>query len=197
MARTGIEEKDVFEAADRFVEAGEVPTLQLIREKLGTGSFATISAHLKKWRERKIQESPIPEPPEALTTVLKQIWAMAYREATTQFESARQAGELERKKLVEESEQMLSEIQKLEDTLVEEQTQRKSIEGEATTLKKVQSEQGVQLQDVREKLAASSATAEAAADRLKEALARSERLENELTSIAKAQALKSESKNST
>ena len=190
MARTGIDEKDVFQAADRLVEAGEVPTLQTIREKLGTGSFATISAHLKKWREQKIQESPIPELPEGLTTALKQIWAMAYREATTQFESARAAAEVERKKLVEEGEQMLSEIKKLEDTVHEEQTQRKRLEEEATAQKKTHTELGAQLQELREKLAASTARSDAAADRIKEALARAERLEGELAAIAKAQAQK-------
>jgi chromosome segregation ATPase len=188
MARTGIEEKDVFEAADHLIESGEIPTLQLIREKLGTGSFATISAHLKKWREQKIQESPIPEPPEALATALKQIWAAAYREATAQFEAARQAAEGERKKLSEENEHLVAEIGKLETAVSEEQAHRKTAEDEVASAKKAQADGLAQLQDTREKLAAATARSESAADRLKEALARSERLEGELAAIAKAQA---------
>jgi len=190
MARTGIEEKDVFEAADRLIEAGEIPTLQLIREKLGTGSFATISAHLKKWREQKIQESPIPEAPEALATALKQIWAAAYREATSLFESARQAAEGERKKLAEENEHLVTEIGKLEASLTEEQAHRKTAEDDAAAVKKAQAEGVVLLQDTREKLAAATARSESAADRLKEALTRSERLEGEIAAIAKAHAHK-------
>ena len=187
MARTGIEEKDVFEAADRLIEAGEIPTLQLIREKLGTGSFATISAHLKRWREQKIQESPIPEPPEVLATALKQIWGVAYREATAQFESARQAAESERKNLASENEHLVAEIGKLETVVSEEQAHRKTAEGEALFAKKAQADGVTQLQDTREKLAAAVARSESAADRLKEALTRSERLEGELAAIAKAQ----------
>ena len=189
MARTGIEEKDVFEAANRLVEAGEVPTLQSIREKLGsTGSFATISAHLKKWREQKIQESPIPEPPEALATTLKQIWSTAYRAAADQFDGARAVWEHERKNLASENEQMLSEIKKLEESHSAEEAQRKEAEVKAESVIQIQQKLQTELHETREKLAAAQAKFEATQDRLKETAARAERLESELATIAKTQA---------
>jgi len=190
MARTGIEEKDVFEAAHRLVEAGEVPTLQAIREKLGTGSFATISAHLKKWREQKIQESPIPEPPEALATTLKQIWATAYRAAADEFDGACAVWEFERKNLATENEQMLSEIKKLEETHSVEESKRKEAEAKAESAAQNKQKLEAEIHECRERLAASHAKLEANQERLVEAMARAERLEGELATIAKAQAQK-------
>jgi len=190
MARTGIEEKDVFEAAHRLVEAGEVPTLQAIREKLGTGSFATISAHLKKWREQKIQESPLPEPPEALAAALKQIWATAYRTAADEFDGARAVWEFERKNLATENEQMLLEIKKLEEAHVAEEAQRKEAEAKAESAAQNKQKLEAEIHECRERLAASHAKLEANQERLVEAMARAERLEGELATIAKAQAQK-------
>jgi hypothetical protein len=190
MARTGIEEKDVFEAADRLIEAGKAPTLEAIREKLGTGSFATISAHLKKWREQKIQESPIPEPPEALATTLKQIWATAFRMASDEFDGARAVWEFERKNLATENDQMLSEIKKLEEVHLSEESKRREAEAKAEGALQNKEKLEAEVYELREKLAGVQAKLEANQDRLKETAARAERLENELASIAKAQARK-------
>ena len=190
MARTGIEEKDVYRVANELVESGQEPTLQAIREKLGSGSFATISAHLKKWREQKIKESPIPELPDALIVSLKQIWATAFREATAQFDSARLAWETERKKLADENENLLTEIQKLETTVGEEQNHRKDAEAKAEGFTKIKQGLENELRDAREKLASLQGKLEANDERLKETLSRSERLERELAEIAKAQAQK-------
>ena len=190
MARTGIEEKDVFEAADRLIEAGKPPTLEAIREKLGTGSFATISAHLKKWREQKIQESPIPEPPEALAATLKQIWATAFRMAADEFDGARAVWEFERKNLATENDQMLSEIKKLEEVHLSEESKRKEAEAKAESALQNKQKLEAEVYELREKIAGVQAKLEANQDRLKETAARAERLENELASIAKAQARK-------
>lgn len=190
MARTGIEEKDVFEAANRLIEAGEIPTLQAIREKLGTGSFATISAHLKKWREQKIQESPIPEAPEAVSFALKQIWSTAYRAASDQFDGARAVWEHERKNLAQENEQMLSEIKKLEEAHAAEEAQRKEAVAKAESIAQGQQKLQSELHEFREKFAAAQARLESHQERLKETTARAERLEGELAAIAKAQAQK-------
>jgi DNA repair exonuclease SbcCD ATPase subunit len=50
MPRTGISYEDVAQAARAIVEAGGQPTIQKIREKLGTGSPNTVLQHLNKWR---------------------------------------------------------------------------------------------------------------------------------------------------
>ena len=43
MARSGIQYSDVQQAIDTLFERGDSPSVQRIREVLGTGSFTTIS----------------------------------------------------------------------------------------------------------------------------------------------------------
>ncbi|KJZ03183.1 mucin, partial [Halomonas sp. S2151] len=50
MARTGITYEQVATVADALVGQGEKPSIQRIREQLGTGSPNTIHRHLKAWR---------------------------------------------------------------------------------------------------------------------------------------------------
>ena len=64
MARPGISYQEVAAAADSIVAAGENPTIQRVRDALGTGSPNTIHKHLTAWRnaapvlERKAPELP-------------------------------------------------------------------------------------------------------------------------------------------
>lgn len=51
MARRGIDKEKVFAAADRLAARGEAVTVTRLREEVGnTGSYTTLSAHLKAWR---------------------------------------------------------------------------------------------------------------------------------------------------
>ena len=50
MARPGISYEQVATVADALVGQGEKPSIQRIRERLGTGSPNTIHRHLKTWR---------------------------------------------------------------------------------------------------------------------------------------------------
>ena len=106
MARKGINESQVFQIAEELRDTGVDPTLQNVREKLGTGSFATISSHLKKWRELKIKESPIPEQPQSFLSATKQIWATAWRESENTFEEQKKALFIEKEQWANEKEQM-------------------------------------------------------------------------------------------
>ena len=53
MARAGVSEYHVFQAADRLKALGVNPTVEKVRRELGdTGSSTTINNHLRAWRER-------------------------------------------------------------------------------------------------------------------------------------------------
>ena len=70
MPRNGITFIQVSDAADRLLTAGENPTIERIRLELGcTGSYTTLSKHLKEWRKVKFDDSPLPT--EKLTTNVK------------------------------------------------------------------------------------------------------------------------------
>lgn len=62
MARRGINKQKVFEAADRLAARGERVTVTRLREEMGnTGSYTTISAYLKAWRDQDGGNDPDPE----------------------------------------------------------------------------------------------------------------------------------------
>ena len=51
MARIGIDYESVKQAAIKLLSQGIAPSVQKIRDVLGTGSHTTIATHLKNWRE--------------------------------------------------------------------------------------------------------------------------------------------------
>lgn len=71
MARKGITQAQVFNAADAISAAGQNPTVASTRAKLGTGSFTTITAHLRAWKEQVITSKPeTSDVPEEVTAAL-------------------------------------------------------------------------------------------------------------------------------
>ena len=49
MARSGVQYEDVQRAIHTLLSRGDAPSVQRIREVLGTGSFTTLSEHLRQW----------------------------------------------------------------------------------------------------------------------------------------------------
>lgn len=104
MARSGIQYSDVQQAIDTLLARGDTPSVQRIREVLGTGSFTTISEHFRNWRIEREQNRDVPPPkgvPEVIVNVATELWREAqevanqalvhYREdANRQVESAQQ-----------------------------------------------------------------------------------------------------------
>lgn len=71
MARGGITYTEVDEAARYLQGLGRNPTLDAIRERLGTGSRTTLAEHLKRWKSLQADgEGRLPQPLLALVTGL-------------------------------------------------------------------------------------------------------------------------------
>lgn len=71
MARGGVTFSDVEEAARYLQGVGKNPTVDAIRERLGTGSRTTLADHLKRWKSMQgDSEGRLPEPLLALVTGL-------------------------------------------------------------------------------------------------------------------------------
>ncbi|GAB2711683.1 DNA-binding protein [Halomonas garicola] len=80
MARTGIQYADVRRAIDELIARGDNPSVQRIREVLGTGSFTTISEHFRYWRDEREKNRDAPPPreiPEAVVTLATDMWRQA------------------------------------------------------------------------------------------------------------------------
>ena len=98
MARSGIRYQDVKDAAETLLGRGLNPTIQRIRELLGTGSNTTISDHLKSWQQQLADAPKVvlpPAVPETVMAALDAFWTIAVQQADAAFlaqrDRARQA----------------------------------------------------------------------------------------------------------
>ncbi|MFZ1640862.1 MAG: DNA-binding protein [Candidatus Contendobacter sp.] len=92
MARSGIRYEEVQNAAETLLGRGLNPTIQRVRELLGTGSNTTISEHLKSWQQQLAETPRIvlpPTVPEAVMTALDAFWKIAVQYAEAAFEEQR------------------------------------------------------------------------------------------------------------
>ena len=110
MARIGIQYTDVKHTAVQLLSQGVAPSVQKIRDKLGTGSNTTIAEHLNTWREeyanKEIHHLPANLPPE-LISATEVLWQAAMEQATHQLtaikkELTEQQAKLNQEKLIQD-----------------------------------------------------------------------------------------------
>jgi hypothetical protein len=87
MAR-GITETDVFTACDALLLAGERPTIERVRQKIGRGSPNTVSPMLDAWFKglgRRLQDpgafAPAPDVPDPVLQAAQHFWEVAQAES--------------------------------------------------------------------------------------------------------------------
>ncbi|WP_163557167.1 DNA-binding protein [Halomonas sp. NO4] len=84
MARSGVQYEDVQRAVETLLDQGETPSVQKVREILGTGSFTTINEHLREWRARRDASRDAPPThamPEAVASLAERLWTQAQEAA--------------------------------------------------------------------------------------------------------------------
>lgn len=94
MARIGIQYEDVKHAVIHFLSQGVAPSVQKVREKLGTGSNTTIAEHLSLWREEYATKETHHLPanmPKELISAIKVLWQVAMEQATNQLSTTKKA----------------------------------------------------------------------------------------------------------
>jgi len=137
MARTGITFEDVRCAAESLLGRGLNPTIQRVREVLGTGSNTTISEHLKNWQQQLAEAPKIvlpPTVPEAVALALDTFWKIAVQQAETTFDEQRKraaqaaaAAEQARDAAIAEQHQIQAEIEQLRHQLKITQTAARDV----------------------------------------------------------------------
>ncbi|MDR5902097.1 DNA-binding protein [Halomonas icarae] len=114
MARIGVTYEDVQRAIDALLAQGDAPSVQKIREILGTGSFTTISDHLRTWRQQREENRDVPPPrgmPAALQELAEALWRQAQESANEALRHYRE--EADRK--VEEAQESVSDARRQAD----------------------------------------------------------------------------------
>ena len=88
MPRIGVDYDTVKQTAVKLLSQGNTPSVQKIRDVLGTGSHTTIAEHLKVWRQeyanQQIQYLPANMPQE-LIAAMETLWQVAMAQATQQL----------------------------------------------------------------------------------------------------------------
>lgn len=107
-----ISKDHVFKAADSLSEEGIEPTNSAVRERLGSGSYKTITPFLKEWRQLQEQAADVPASiNSAMENTLRHVWAEAKETAKLAF-----VGE---KKMLEAQVSELKDELRLRDELTE------------------------------------------------------------------------------
>ncbi|WP_404297568.1 DNA-binding protein [Halomonas sp.] len=112
MARSGVQFEDVQRAIDDLMARGESPSVQKVREVLGTGSFTTISDHLREWRTRREENRDVPPPrgmPGVLQELAEGLWHKAQESANETLAHYREEAD----RRVEEAEARVAEARRL------------------------------------------------------------------------------------
>src|SRR5271169_6506812 len=98
MPSRGITSRDVELAADALLRAGERPTIERVREKIGRGSPNTINPALDAWWKRlasRLDAGPaaLHRLPEAVAHVAEALWMQALEEGRRRASLEQLSGE--------------------------------------------------------------------------------------------------------
>lgn len=98
----GVQRQDVWDAADAVLLRGDKPTIERVRQHLGSGSPNTVGPHLEQWFKqlgKRIQDpvafaapNSVPDP---VLQVAQHLWETALAETRSDFEGRLQAGLME------------------------------------------------------------------------------------------------------
>ena len=128
MARPGVGAKQIEEVIKELEAEGAEITVTAIRERLGSGSYSTIGAVLNEWRREQAQaaRAAVPEVPETLHRLTRQLWAEAWKSADRSYEPERQQAARERQEHERAKQEMTAEIRRLEEELERSGAERES-----------------------------------------------------------------------
>ena len=105
MARIGVDYATVKQAALKLLSQGISPSVQKIRELLGTGSHTTLADHLNQWREEYAKKAvhylPATLPPELISAV-EVLWQAALEHSEKQLAAVKQELDERRQQLQQE-----------------------------------------------------------------------------------------------
>jgi chromosome segregation ATPase len=137
MSRPGVTYQTIKQTANKLLSQGVAPSVQKIRELLGTGSNSTIATHLKLWREEYAQKNIHHLPasmPEELIASIEVLWQTAMEHAEKQLSAHKQSlddshsviqqAQQEAEKAVLEMKEKLAEIS---DRLEKETTEKQAL----------------------------------------------------------------------
>jgi len=194
MARIGITYEQVAAAADAIIGEGQQPTINAVRDRIGTGSPNTVHRHLTAWRAARPQATvAAPELPASLTTAIAAEIERAAASARAEIESKLVQSQAEAAELANAGESLETERDELLEQVAELTTERDTLAGKAdqqaadikAQAERIEREQQA-AEAARVDLAKAQLKIESSTERLGEQAAEIERLRVALDSESKA-----------
>src|SRR5690554_3196721 len=135
-----ITKEQVIDAAEQLTAEGSNPTMQAVRDRLGGGSFATISPILREWKLQKAAVTvAILEMPTDVKAALErfgaELWKAASALANTQLERLKEESALAIEAANRERDEALDEIGRLEAVLAQNDNQLSLLHEEVSRLR--------------------------------------------------------------
>jgi chromosome segregation ATPase len=194
MARPGITYDQVAAVADAIIGEGQQPTINAVRDRIGTGSPNTVHRHLTVWRAARPQATATaPELPTTLTTAIAAEIERAAASARSEVENKLVQAQAEAVELSSVGEALETERDELFEQVAELTTERDTLAGKAeqqtadikTQAERIEREQQA-AETARVDLAKSQLKIESGTERLVEQASEIERLRVALDSESKA-----------
>ena len=194
MARPGITYDQVAAVADAIIGEGQQPTINAVRDRIGTGSPNTVHRHLTVWRAARPQATATaPELPTTLTTAIAAEIERAAASARSEVENKLVQAQAEAVELSSVGEALEAERDELFEQVAELTTERDTLAGKAgqqaadikTQAERIEREQQA-AETARVDLAKAQLKIESGTERLVEQASEIERLRVALDSESKA-----------
>lgn len=174
MAREGISKAQVFNAADAISAAGQNPTVAGVRAKIGTGSFTTITAFLREWKEQALQHhaDEALDVPEEVTTALGRaaeiVWTAANEQFARELAALRKASDDHALAYMQEAHEAAEEIARLERENLDWMQRNESLRETVSQAEDLIKQQDSELREIRQELGELRASLKAADARIEE-----------------------------
>lgn len=146
MARVGVNYFDVAKAAEAIKTQSQEPTVDRVRERLGTGSKSTIAPLLKRWRSDNSDSADVSGLPNDLVEVVKSLHQRVQQMADHRIEQARQ-------EFKASSDELQKELVEDRNTIVQLTARQQDLERQIVRITDEKNLQGKSLEDTRVHLA--------------------------------------------
>lgn len=174
MAREGISKAQVFNAADAISAAGQNPTVAGVRAKIGTGSFTTITAFLREWKEQALNqdEGEALDVPEEVTQALGRaaeiVWKAANEHFARELAALRKAADEHTLAYMQEANEAADEIARLERENLDQSERIKSLLSTVSQAEDLIEQRDTKTRQLVQEMGEMRAAAKAADARIKE-----------------------------
>lgn len=146
MARVGVNYFDVAKAAEAIKTQSQEPTVDRVRERLGTGSKSTIAPLLKRWRSDNSDSADVSGLPNDLVEVVKSLHQRVQQMADHRIEQARQ-------EFKASSDELQKELAEDRNTILQLTARQQDLERQIVRITDEKNLQGKSLEDTRVHLA--------------------------------------------